>query len=114
MPAAAQLAPNAWSSMPAAGALYAIGMILFITRRPRLRPAVFSYHEVLHLLVVVADAIHFWVVARFLAPLGSWMIRGRVWSPSGGAREPFSMASVHDRSGLAAGSPRARVAAAAP
>jgi hemolysin III len=50
------------------GALYTIGMILLLTRRPRLWPRVFSYHEVFHVLVIGAATCHWLLVSgRLLA-----------------------------------------------
>ncbi len=46
----------------AGGVAYTIGMIAFATRRPRLFPRVFSYHEVFHVLVVTGSVLHFLVV----------------------------------------------------
>ncbi len=50
----------------AAGALYIVGAFWFAKRLPRLRPGVFSYHEVWHVFTVVAAAAHFaavWTIA---------------------------------------------------
>lgn len=50
----------------ASGGLYIFGASWFAKTRPRLRPAVFSYHEVWHVFTVVAAAAHFgavWVIA---------------------------------------------------
>ncbi len=55
----------------AGGAIYSIGMVLLITNRPRLWPRVFSYHEVFHIMVVTATALHFVVVWRYVLPLGA-------------------------------------------
>ena len=52
----------------AGGAVYSIGMVLLVTNRPRLWPRVFSYHEVFHLMVVMATAIHFVMVWRYVVP----------------------------------------------
>ncbi len=41
------------------GGLYIFGAHWFARTRPRLRPAVFSYHEVWHLFTVAAAAAHF-------------------------------------------------------
>jgi len=49
-----------------AGGLYIVGARWFAKTRPRLRPAVFSYHEVWHVVTVAAAAVHFaavWVIA---------------------------------------------------
>jgi len=51
------------------GLFYMLGMVAFATRRPRLWPRVFSYHELFHVLVVGGSASHyamtFLYVARF-------------------------------------------------
>lgn len=47
------------------GSLYIFGARWFAKTWPRLRPAVFSYHEVWHVFTVVAAAVHFaavWVI----------------------------------------------------
>ncbi|CAN5347866.1 MAG: PAQR family membrane homeostasis protein TrhA [Acidimicrobiia bacterium] len=49
------------------GVLYTGGMVMLVTRRPRLWPRVFSYHEAFHVLVVAASALHFATVYRSLA-----------------------------------------------
>lgn len=42
----------------AGGVLYTIGALAYATKRPRLAPRVFGYHEVFHLLVIAAVACH--------------------------------------------------------
>jgi len=47
------------------GAIYIIGVFLFVNDRPRLAPRIFSHHEFFHVMVVVASALHFiaiWLV----------------------------------------------------
>jgi hemolysin III len=61
------LAPGLWFA--AGGVLYTVGMVLVVTQRPRLWPRVFSYHEVFHVLVVLASVLHFAATYRYLAPL---------------------------------------------
>jgi len=51
------------------GALYTIGMVFMVTNRPRLWPRVFSYHEVFHVMVVLATITHFVVLARYVVPM---------------------------------------------
>lgn len=53
----------------AGGLLYTVGVVLFVARRPRLFPRVFSYHEVFHLFVVAASLVHFLFVVRHVLPL---------------------------------------------
>jgi hemolysin III len=47
------------SWLAAGGALYTIGGLIFALRRPDPIPHIFGYHEVFHLLVVLAAACHF-------------------------------------------------------
>jgi hemolysin III len=52
------------------GAAYTAGAIVYARRRPDPRPATFGYHEIFHVLVVVAAAAHFAAVAAFAVPYG--------------------------------------------
>jgi len=65
---ARRLSTTAVVMVIAGGVAYTIGMIAFATRRPRLFPRVFSYHEVFHVLVVTGSVLHFLVVFWYLAP----------------------------------------------
>ncbi len=49
------------------GLLYTVGLVLFVTQRPRLWPRVFSYHEVFHVFVVSASLIHYTAIFTFVA-----------------------------------------------
>ena len=51
------------------GIIYTIGMVIVVTQRPRLWPRVFSSHELFHVLVVTASAVHFFAIHSFVAPL---------------------------------------------
>ena len=51
------------------GVSYTVGMVIFSTRRPRLFPRVFSYHEVFHVLVIVGSLAHYLVVWLWVVPL---------------------------------------------
>jgi hemolysin III len=46
----------------AGGACYTVGAVIYGTRRPDPFPRVFGFHEIFHLLVVIAAACHFVVV----------------------------------------------------
>jgi len=48
------------------GLLYTAGAVVYALRRPDPAPRVFGYHEVFHLLVIAAAAIHFALVARLV------------------------------------------------
>ena len=45
------------------GGLYTLGALAYVLRRPDPAPAVFGYHEVFHLLVVAAAAVHYIAVS---------------------------------------------------
>ena len=55
--------------MVVGGLLYTSGTIIMVTGWPRLWPRVFSSHELFHVMVVAASALHFIVVVRYVAPL---------------------------------------------
>ena len=52
----------------AGGALYTLGALAYATRRPNPVPATFGYHEVFHVLVIAAAAVHFVAIAAFVMP----------------------------------------------
>lgn len=51
------------------GACYSVGMILLVTKRPRLFPRIFSYHEVFHVLVISGSFLHFLMILIYVAPI---------------------------------------------
>jgi hemolysin III len=51
------------------GLLYSAGAIVYARRRPDPVPTVFGYHEIFHVLVVAAAALHFAVIAFLVLPL---------------------------------------------
>jgi hemolysin III len=50
------------------GILYTVGMVFYATRRPRLFPRVFSYHELFHVLVVAGSLAHFVMIWLYVVP----------------------------------------------
>jgi hemolysin III len=54
----------------AGGALYTVGAIVYIRRRPDPVPRVFGYHELFHVLTLAATACLYVSVAFFVLPLG--------------------------------------------
>jgi hemolysin III len=50
------------------GLLYSLGALTYASRRPRLWPRVFGYHELFHLLVVAANGVFFVTVLNFVLP----------------------------------------------
>ena len=51
------------------GGLYTLGALIYATHRPDPWPRWFGYHEVFHLLVVAAVAVHYVAIAFFALPL---------------------------------------------
>lgn len=49
------------------GLCYTVGVVIYATRRPRLLPRIFGYHELFHVLVIAGAAFHFWAVATFVS-----------------------------------------------
>lgn len=46
----------------AGGVIYSLGALIYALKYPKLYPKYFSYHEVFHLLVIVAAVLHFIVI----------------------------------------------------
>jgi hemolysin III len=51
----------------AGGLLYTVGLISFVTQRPRLWPRIFSYHEVFHVCVVLGSLAHWLLIFHYVA-----------------------------------------------
>ena len=64
-----RLPSGALAWLVAGGAVYTLGAILYILKWPRLRPDVFGYHDLWHLLVIGGAACHYVVLLVYLAPL---------------------------------------------
>jgi len=54
----------------AGGLLYTAGAVIYATQKPDPIPSVFGYHEVFHLFVIAAAALHFAVIAFAVLPTG--------------------------------------------
>jgi hemolysin III len=52
----------------AGGLLYSAGAVIYALRRPDPRPKVFGYHEIFHILVIVAAATHYAAIAGYALP----------------------------------------------
>jgi hemolysin III len=50
------------------GGLYTLGALTYALKRPNPAPATFGYHEIFHLFVIGAAAVHFVAIAAFVAP----------------------------------------------
>lgn len=59
---------GALALLAAGGVAYTAGAVVYARRRPDPRPSTFGYHEIFHVLVVVAAATHFAAVAAFAVP----------------------------------------------
>jgi hemolysin III len=56
------------SWMIAGGVVYTVGALVYVTRRPRLWPGRFDYHDLWHCMVIAGSACHFFVVLKYVAP----------------------------------------------
>ncbi|MDJ0664425.1 MAG: hemolysin III family protein [Acidimicrobiia bacterium] len=52
--------------MALGGVLYTVGMVFKVTRWPKLWPRVFSAHELFHVFVVAASAVHWTATYRYV------------------------------------------------
>ena len=50
------------------GGLYTLGAVTYALRKPNPVPGTFGYHEIFHVLVIAAAAVHFIAIAAFVAP----------------------------------------------
>ena len=62
------LGPGAIVFIAIGGLFYTVGTVFFMTKRPRLFPRSFSYHELFHVFVVLASVFHFLAVALYAVP----------------------------------------------
>ena len=62
------ITPVPFALMLAGGLLYTLGGVIYAARRPNPFPRFFGYHEVFHLLTVIAATLHFTVVAAYVMP----------------------------------------------
>jgi hemolysin III len=58
----ANISSGAVALLAAGGAIYAVGALILLFKRPDPRPAVFGYHEIWHACTVAAAACHFAMV----------------------------------------------------
>ncbi|WP_298750292.1 hemolysin III family protein [uncultured Serinicoccus sp.] len=52
--------------MGAGGIIYSVGFVVFIIERPNPVPGVFGFHEIWHLLVMIAAALHFLLMYAYV------------------------------------------------
>ena len=54
--------------MAAGGLVYSAGFVIFVIERPNIRPGIFGFHELWHLLVLVAAGLHYLMVYFYVLP----------------------------------------------
>jgi hemolysin III len=59
---------GALALMAAGGLVYSAGFVVFVIEKPNPRPGVFGFHEIWHLLVVVAAALHYLLMYFYVLP----------------------------------------------
>ena len=69
IPVAARAGWAPVSLLAVGGLFYTVGMVFLVTGRPRLWPGVFSHHELFHVFVIGAAALHFAANFGYIAPL---------------------------------------------
>jgi hemolysin III len=57
--------------LAAGGICYTLGAIVHAAKRPDPFPEVFGYHEIFHLFVIAAAALHYVAIAFLVLPLGA-------------------------------------------
>ena len=63
-----RLGVTATSLVAVGGLLYTLGALVYAFQRPDPAPTVFGYHEVFHVLVIVAAALQYAVIAFYVLP----------------------------------------------
>lgn len=48
------------------GVFYTVGAVFYATRRPKLVPHIFGYHEIFHAFTIIAAAFHFVVIYQLI------------------------------------------------
>jgi hemolysin III len=66
----AGMGPGGLDLLLASAAIFGLGALVYVLRRPDPAPRVFGYHEVFHTLVILASGCHFVLVARVVLASG--------------------------------------------
>lgn len=64
----ASLPVGALALMAAGGLVYSVGFVIFVVERPNPWPGIFGFHELWHLLVMIAAALHFALMWFYVLP----------------------------------------------
>ena len=59
---------GAYALMAAGGLLYSVGFVIFVVERPNPVPGVLGFHEIWHVLVVLAAVLHYLLMYRYVLP----------------------------------------------
>jgi hemolysin III len=63
-----QLGAGAVILLALGGLCYTVGVVVFLSKRPRMFPRIFSYHELFHVLVITASTLHFLAILLYAIP----------------------------------------------
>lgn len=63
-----QLGAGAVILLALGGLCYTVGVVVFLSKRPRMFPRIFSYHELFHVLVITASTLHFLAILFYAIP----------------------------------------------
>lgn len=66
--AGVSLPVGAYVLMAAGGLVYSVGFVVFVVERPNPVPGVLGFHEIWHVLVVVAAVLHYLLMYRYVLP----------------------------------------------
>ncbi|MGA7228066.1 MAG: hemolysin III family protein [Acidimicrobiia bacterium] len=59
---------GAMSLIALGGLAYTVGVVIFSSKRPRLFPRTFGYHELFHVLVIAGSTLHFLAILFYAIP----------------------------------------------
>ncbi len=59
---------TALALMAAGGLVYSAGFVVFVIEKPNIKPGVFGFHELWHLLVILAALLHYLLIYFYVLP----------------------------------------------
>lgn len=59
---------GALALMAASGVVYTVGFVVYVIEKPNPRPGVFGFHELWHVLVIVAALLHYLLIYFYILP----------------------------------------------
>src|SRR5690606_31873743 len=66
--AGGSLPVGAYALMAAGGLVYSVGFVIFVIERPNPWPGVLGFHEIWHVLVVIAALLHYLLMFWYILP----------------------------------------------